>query len=651
MSGMQVEGISPPWHLHLSHSPLLEDSLPDNPVLPLFLKCPDTERPFTVKHDAQAVFCWFRRAGPLVSIRLNVDVGYEDSACVIQYWDKSYADFARKMGIRTIKQGKADAFAFVSFSTIEEGKIVEALCSRSRITLICVRYAAREARCHMHGRKLGGNEIRIRYYEPKAQSKAHPQPGARVTTILFATSGKQSRASVRSIFFLLLRVISHLIVEKTPEPPPPNTERFDAINIAKATRIRAEVMEKLAASQEAKAILHEQEKSREFEFAQQSEMRAREALEQVKLALQEAQRAVALAETRVFEATQLVDLASSEKAKALAELSAAMDNIYEARWKADEARGNKKSALREERKLRGLSPNDEGDTETETQRVESTDASDSEASYDDAGPNDDNDDDLRKAELEESRRKMEELRKQEEADQLEREARAREAELRESLHKMAQFEAEEKRRKQEREETEKRAREAAKRAKEECERREREEAARKAREQREKEEREKKEIEERLERYRSAVASEKMRCKLRDQAHWEQGSPWTPSKSIERFRLVSNEFDELKFSDTQPLTFESVPWPTLLSPYTLRPDDIDWQIVERFFEKLQLTVTVEEYKILVEKAHRRFHPDKWRSKGLLNTILEGDVRDMIERAGNVVAQALTPIWLKSRQRG
>ena len=97
MSGMQVESISPPWHLHLSHSSLLEDSLPEDPVLPLFLKCTHSERPFTIKHDAQTVFGWFRWAGPLVSVRLNVDIGYEDAACVIQYWDEAHADLAKKM--------------------------------------------------------------------------------------------------------------------------------------------------------------------------------------------------------------------------------------------------------------------------------------------------------------------------------------------------------------------------------------------------------------------------------------------------------------------------------------------------------------------------------------------------------------------------
>lgn len=99
MSGMQVPDVNPPWHLVLSHSPSLVETLPKVPVLPFFLRQTDNEQPFRMKHDAQAVFCWFRRAGPLVSVRLDVDVGYEGRACVVQFWHDQHAVYARSLGL------------------------------------------------------------------------------------------------------------------------------------------------------------------------------------------------------------------------------------------------------------------------------------------------------------------------------------------------------------------------------------------------------------------------------------------------------------------------------------------------------------------------------------------------------------------------
>ncbi|EKM49825.1 uncharacterized protein PHACADRAFT_265531, partial [Phanerochaete carnosa HHB-10118-sp] len=92
---------------------------------------------------------------------------------------------------------------------------------------------------------------------------------------------------------------------------------------------------------------------------------------------------------------------------------------------------------------------------------------------------------------------------------------------------------------------------------------------------------------------------------------------WTNKRAIERFNAVSVEFDEIKFCESQPLTFQSVPWPMLRSPLHLTAEDIDWSAVEEFFRTARLAVGEGEYKTMVEKAHRRFHPDKWRARGLL----------------------------------
>ncbi|KAF7377919.1 hypothetical protein MSAN_00215700 [Mycena sanguinolenta] len=221
----------------------------------------------------------------------------------------------------------------------------------------------------------------------------------------------------------------------------------------------------------------------------------------------------------------------------------------------------------------------------------------------------------RAAEVEESRRKMREFQEQEKA----RKAAVKEAEEKERLRR----EAEEK----------------ARREKEERERIKREQE----RIQREKEQRE------RERRWKVATEAEEARCRQRDQEKWGLGA-WTHARALERLKVQIEEFDKIKFSETQPLTFHVVPWPVLTDPLDLDIEQIDWNAVEGFFlrAKMQLATNAAEYKSLVERVHRLFHPDKWKSRGLLVTVMDENLRKSLEMAGNVVAQAMTPIWRKSR---
>ena len=84
---------------------------------------------------------------------------------------------------------------------------------------------------------------------------------------------------------------------------------------------------------------------------------------------------------------------------------------------------------------------------------------------------------------------------------------------------------------------------------------------------------------------------------------------------------------------------------------SLSIDDIDWQAVEDFFMQVKVMLNDAEYKVLVEKTHRRFHPDKWRSRALLMTVADKELQRRLEEAGNIVAQALTPLWLKAKRTG
>lgn len=261
----------------------------------------------------------------------------------------------------------------------------------------------------------------------------------------------------------------------------------------------------------------------------------------------------------------------------------------------------------------------------------------------------------RKKELEESIRKMKELREIEETDRQakmakeQQEKREREqAELRrQAAERLARAERERKER-EAREEAEHRREAAERAAKAEQDRKEREEKEKAEREQREKEEQEAR----RQRLYAQASAKERQRCKNRDFTRWNihNWTLWTKERSIERFQVISLEFDELKFCDTQPLTFESIPWPVLASPHTLAVDDIEWSAVEAFFSAARLVVNETQYKAMIEKAHKRFHPDRWRSRGILNTVLDFDTRKRLDEAGNVVAQAITPLWLALKRR-
>lgn len=236
---------------------------------------------------------------------------------------------------------------------------------------------------------------------------------------------------------------------------------------------------------------------------------------------------------------------------------------------------------------------------------------------------------------EESRkvREEKERREQEKAD-VARKAAA----LKESIQRMADMRAEE--------EKKRRAAEEAKKA-QERRRKEQEEKERKARETA-KSERIAQEL--RQQQWRAAATEkEKVRCRDRDVEKWGTG-PWTHARALQRFRSLSEEFLKISFSESKPLTEGAIPWPVLDDPFDFQLEHLDWQRVEAFFKEAarMLGGTSGEYKTLVEKSHRLFHPDRWRSRNLMVTVLDEDLRKSLEKSGNTVSQAITPLWTKSR---
>ncbi|THU93432.1 hypothetical protein K435DRAFT_861518 [Dendrothele bispora CBS 962.96] len=117
---------------------------------------------------------------------------------------------------------------------------------------------------------------------------------------------------------------------------------------------------------------------------------------------------------------------------------------------------------------------------------------------------------------------------------------------------------------------------------------------------------------------------------------------------LSRFKLIMDEFEKTKFSINTPMTALSILWSVLDDPIQFDVENVQWDSVEKFFGSVQLMVDTSEYKALVEKSHKMFHPDRWRSRNLLSTVMEENERCTLERAGNIVSQAITPIWRKSR---
>ncbi|KAI0268717.1 hypothetical protein BC834DRAFT_650355 [Gloeopeniophorella convolvens] len=177
------------------------------------------------------------------------------------------------------------------------------------------------------------------------------------------------------------------------------------------------------------------------------------------------------------------------------------------------------------------------------------------------------------------------------------------------------------------------------------ERRLREEA-----EARERAERQRREAERARERERQAAAAAEAEAKRRaeaQRARWARG-PWTPQRALERYRVLCETFDTA--AKPSSLAFEDIPWPTLRAPYTFGPEDIDWAAVEAFFQAMRGHMRLQDYRTFVEKSHRRFHPDRWSARGLLNAVKDETVRGMVEVAANTVAQALTPLWREARNQ-
>ncbi|KIK67425.1 hypothetical protein GYMLUDRAFT_156896 [Collybiopsis luxurians FD-317 M1] len=154
------------------------------------------------------------------------------------------------------------------------------------------------------------------------------------------------------------------------------------------------------------------------------------------------------------------------------------------------------------------------------------------------------------------------------------------------------------------------------------------EARRKAREAKEREEAARREREE-IDRREREEAEKRKRERAQRHERWLHGT-WTVNRALERYKILSEAFDTTKFNAYDPLSFDVVPWPVVTPSATLSVEDVDWAAVEKFFHAIKRNMRPQDYKTLVEKSHRRFHPDRWRSRGLLKTVADEAERGCLE---------------------
>ncbi len=114
LQGAPIPGLAAPsLTLSLSHSPTLEEPVPEKPILPQFAKTA-TGKYRVQTANAQQAFTWFRHAGPLVTVRVNVDVGYSHFTCVLEFWEASHAITAAK-AVKDISESIHEQFTLQTF--------------------------------------------------------------------------------------------------------------------------------------------------------------------------------------------------------------------------------------------------------------------------------------------------------------------------------------------------------------------------------------------------------------------------------------------------------------------------------------------------------------------------------------------------------
>ncbi|KZV87408.1 hypothetical protein EXIGLDRAFT_652230 [Exidia glandulosa HHB12029] len=125
--------------------------------------------------------------------------------------------------------------------------------------------------------------------------------------------------------------------------------------------------------------------------------------------------------------------------------------------------------------------------------------------------------------------------------------------------------------------------------------------------------------------------------------------PWTPLQALDRYNKQCVAFDSSKFTEQSKLSLSNIPWPVLArSPIAVQ--HVDWDTVGEFFKNVKKFMSTPDYVALVDKSHKRWHPDRWRSRTGAFRFIEGtqEQREEVEKKVNMVSQVLTPLWQETR---
>lgn len=164
------------------------------------------------------------------------------------------------------------------------------------------------------------------------------------------------------------------------------------------------------------------------------------------------------------------------------------------------------------------------------------------------------------------------------------------------------------------------------------------------------EERQRKQAEE-LERQRAQEAVYARRRRLRENPSWAHG-PWTFARALEYYRVVTEYFENEKFTPEFPLSFEDVPWPVLFRPGTFKSGDIDNQAVEAFFARFVEENSPSKRRVFLTKCQHKSHYDRWASRRLWAALPPNpNAAEEIKIAQNTVSQAINGYIADLREKG
>ncbi|KAI5886323.1 uncharacterized protein SCHCODRAFT_02752836 [Schizophyllum commune H4-8] len=148
---------------------------------------------------------------------------------------------------------------------------------------------------------------------------------------------------------------------------------------------------------------------------------------------------------------------------------------------------------------------------------------------------------------------------------------------------------------------------------------------------------------------RATATRQAARCARRD-ARWpaRNGFFLSVQHALDRYRVISENFDRARFSiGANPLVVGCVPWPAVVHPSRLVGDDgrgvqgsTSWEDVEHFLQGVKQILRPAEYQDLLRKVRLQFHPDKWASRGILESVLDDELRVQLHTWCVIVSQAV-----------